>query len=122
MTAAGAISQPAVIQISALRRGNCWHCELLRTSDVMSRPNIDRAVAYVRRLHVKHDGGFGYMVGHGSTVTRAGGIALEVCGEHRTEETLSAAKMILSRPLTKGRTLFLLRRVLLHGGYVQSRR
>ncbi len=70
--------------------------------------NIDRAIAYVRRLHVKHDGGFGYMVGHGSTITRAGTgiVALEVCGEHRTEETLSAAKLILSRPLTKGEHYF----------------
>ncbi len=70
--------------------------------------NIDRAIAYVKRLHVKHDGGFGYMVGHGSTVTRAGTgiVALEVCGEHRTEETLAAAKMILTRPLTKGEHYF----------------
>lgn len=70
--------------------------------------NIDRAIAYVRRLHVKHDGGFGYMVGHGSTITRAGTgiVALEVCGEHRTDETLSAAKLILSRPLTKGEHYF----------------
>ena len=70
--------------------------------------NIDRAIAYVKRLHVKHDGGFGYMVGHGSTVTRAGTgiVALEVCGEHRTAETLAAAKMILTRPLTRGEHYF----------------
>lgn len=70
--------------------------------------NIDRAIAYVRRLHVPRDGGFGYMVGHGSTITRAGTgiVALEVCGEHRTDETLSAAKLILSRPLTKGEHYF----------------
>ena len=70
--------------------------------------NIDRAIAYIRRLHVKHDGGFGYMVGHGSSVTRSGTgiVALEVCGEHRTKETLAAANLILSRPLTKGEQYF----------------
>jgi hypothetical protein len=70
--------------------------------------NIDRAIAYLKRLHVKHDGGFGYMVGHGSTITRAGtGItALEVCGEHRTPETLAAARLILSRPLVRSEHYF----------------
>lgn len=70
--------------------------------------NIDRAIDYIRRLHVKHDGGFGYMVGHGSSVTRSGTgiVALEVCGEHRTKETLAAAKLILSRPLTRGEQYF----------------
>ncbi len=88
-------------QLLALRAAKDIGC------DVPSE-NIDRAIAYVRRLHVKHDGGFGYMVGHGSTVTRAGTgiVALEVCGEHRTNETLSAAQMILSRPLTKGEHYF----------------
>ncbi len=48
------------------------------------------------------------MVGHGSSVTRSGTgiVALEVCGEHRTKETLSAANLILSRPLTKGEQYF----------------
>ncbi len=88
-------------QLLALRAAKDIGCDV-------PAENIDRAIAYVRRLHVKHDGGFGYMVGHGSTVTRAGTgiVALEVCGEHRTAETLSAAKMILSRPLTKGEHYF----------------
>ena len=70
--------------------------------------NIDRAIAYLKRLHVRHDGGFGYMVGHGSTITRAGtGItALEICGEHRTPETMAAARMILSRPLVRSEHYF----------------
>ena len=65
--------------------------------------NIDRAVAYVKRLRVLHGGGFGYMAGHGATITRSGTgiVALEVCGEHRTEETMAAAQLILSRPLTQ---------------------
>jgi len=83
-------------QLLALRAAKDIGCDV-------PAENIDRAVAYLKRLHVKHDGGFGYMVGHGSTITRAGtGItALEVCGEHRTAETLAAARMILSRPLVR---------------------
>lgn len=88
-------------QLLALRAAKDIGCDV-------PAENIDRAIAYVRRLHVKHDGGFGYMVGHGSTVTRAGTgiVALEVCGEHRTEETLAAARMILARPLTKDEHYF----------------
>ncbi|MCA9037855.1 MAG: terpene cyclase/mutase family protein [Planctomycetaceae bacterium] len=65
--------------------------------------NIERAVAYVKRLRVPHGGGFGYMAGHGATITRSGTgiVALEVCGEHRTDETMAAANLILSRPLTQ---------------------
>lgn len=81
-------------QLLALRAARDIGC------DVPSE-NIDRAIAYVKRLHVLRDGGFGYMAGDESTVTRTGtGItALEVCGEHRTEETLSAARLLLSKPL-----------------------
>lgn len=88
-------------QLLALRAAKDIGCDV-------PAENIDRAIAYVRKLHVKHDGGFGYMVGHGSTVTRAGTgiVALEICGEHRTPETLAAAKMILARPLTKGEHYF----------------
>jgi len=88
-------------QLLALRAAKDIGCDV-------PAENIDRAIAYIRRLHVKHDGGFGYMVGHGSSVTRSGTgiVALEVCGEHRTEETLAAARLILSRPLTKGEPYF----------------
>jgi hypothetical protein len=88
-------------QLLALRAARDIGCDV-------PAENIDRAIAYIRRLHVKHDGGFGYMVGHGSSVTRSGTgiVALEVCGEHRTKETLSAASLILSRPLTKGEQYF----------------
>jgi hypothetical protein len=82
-------------QLLALRAARDIGCDV-------PAENIDRAVAYVRRLHVVEDGGFGYIAPNGSTITRAGtGItALEVCGEHRTEETLAAAKLILASPLT----------------------
>ena len=91
----------SVWQLLALRAARDIGCDV-------PAENIDRAVAYLKKLHVKHDGGFGYMVGHGSSITRAGtGItALEICGEHRIPETLSAARMILSRPLTRGEHYF----------------
>lgn len=70
--------------------------------------NIDRAIAYIRRLSVPDRGGFGYTSARGSTVTRAGTgiVALEVCGEHRTRETLAAAQYILSHPLTRNEGYF----------------
>lgn len=83
-------------QLLALRAAKDIGC------DVPSQ-NIDRAIAYIKRLRVERGGGFGYMAGHGATVTRSGTgiVALEVCGEHRTAETMAAANLILSRPLTK---------------------
>jgi len=70
--------------------------------------NIDRAITYIRRLSVTDGGGFGYTSARGSTVTRAGTgiVALEVCGEHRTEETLAAAHYVLSHPLTRNEGYF----------------
>ena len=83
-------------QLLALRAAKDIGC------DIPSR-NIDRAIAYIKRLRVQRGGGFGYMAAHGATVTRAGTgiVALEVCGEHRTEDTMAAANLVLSRPLTK---------------------
>ncbi|MGB4711863.1 MAG: prenyltransferase/squalene oxidase repeat-containing protein [Fuerstiella sp.] len=83
-------------QLLALRAAKDIGC------DVPSQ-NIDRAIAYIKRLRVERGGGFGYMAGHGATVTRSGTgiVALEVCGEHRTPETMAAAQLILARPLTK---------------------
>ncbi len=70
--------------------------------------NIDRAISYIRRLSVVDGGGFGYTSARGSTVTRAGTgiVALEVCGEHRTQETLAAAQYVLSHPLTRNEGYF----------------
>lgn len=83
-------------QLLALRAAKDIGC------DIPSQ-NIDRAIAYIRRLRVQRGGGFGYMAGHGATVTRSGCgiVALEVCGEHRTEATMAAANLILTRPLTQ---------------------
>lgn len=82
-------------QLLALRAAKDIGCDV-------PTANIDRAIAYIRRLRVRREGGFGYMNGHGTTVTRSGTgiVALEVCGEHRTEEVMAAANLILSRPLT----------------------
>lgn len=82
-------------QLLALRAAKDIGCDI-------PSGNIDRAVAYIKRLRVIRGGGFGYMAGHGATVTRSGCgiVALEVCGEHRTPETMAAARFILSRPLT----------------------
>ena len=80
-------------QLLALRAAKDIGC------DIPSR-NIDRAIAYIKRLRVQ-EGGFGYMASSGPTVTRSGCgiVALEVCGDHRGPETMAAAKLILSRPL-----------------------
>lgn len=82
-------------QLLALRAAKDIGCDV-------PAENIDRAVAYIRSLHCENGGGFGYMGNHGATVTRAGTgiVALEVCGQHRTHETMAAAQMILTRPLT----------------------
>lgn len=82
-------------QLLALRAAKDIGC------DIPSQ-NIDRAIAYIKRLRVRTTGGFGYMGSSGATVTRSGCgiVALEVCGEHRTEETLAAANLILARQLT----------------------
>lgn len=70
--------------------------------------NIDRAIAYIKRLSVEDGGGFGYTSNKGTTATRAGTgiVALEVCGEHRTKETMAAARYILSHPLTVEESYF----------------
>lgn len=88
-------------QLLALRAAKDIGCDV-------PADNIDRAVAYVRKLHVPRGGGFGYMGPHGATVTRAGTgiVALEVCGEHRTDEVMAAAQFILTRPLIPQETYF----------------
>ena len=90
-----------VWQLLALRAAKDIGC------DIPSQ-NIDRAIAYIKRLAVKQGGGFGYMGRHGATLTRAGCgiVALEVCGDHRGDETMAAANMILARPLTSDESYF----------------
>ena len=63
--------------------------------------NIDRAVEYIRRCSVQNQRGFAYQPGGAPTPTRAGTgiLALEICGKHRSDETLGAAEYLLARPL-----------------------
>lgn len=88
-------------QLLALRAAKDIGC------DIPSR-NIDRAIAYIKRLRVLRGGGFGYMGGHGATITRAGCgiVALEICGDHRGEACMAAANLILARPLTSDEHYF----------------
>lgn len=68
---------------------------------------IDRAVAYVKRCAAR-GGGFGYQPGGGPNNPRTGcGIlALELCGEHRTEEALAGARYLAANPPRWGSQYF----------------
>lgn len=81
-------------QLMALRAAKNIGCDVPADS-------IDRAVAYVKKCSVSGNRGFGYMPGDGATPTRNGTgiLALEICGEHHTEEALGAANALLERPL-----------------------
>ena len=59
---------------------------------------IEEAVAYVFRNHGKDKGTFGYQNGssHVVTLTGAGLLCLELCGEHGNEETYRAGDYILN--------------------------
>lgn len=83
-------------QLLALRAAKDAGCDV-------PAENIDDAILYVRRLRVPGNRGFGYQAGHGSTATRAGTgiLALEVCGDHHSEEVLGAADQLLRRPLNR---------------------
>ena len=62
---------------------------------------IERAVEYVKRCHDAGDGGFAYQPGGSTTPTRTGTgiLALEICGEHHTDEAVRGAELLLARPL-----------------------
>ncbi|MEX0704911.1 MAG: prenyltransferase/squalene oxidase repeat-containing protein [Planctomycetales bacterium] len=81
-------------QLLALRAAKNLGCDV-------PAENIDRAVEYVRRLAVPGSGGFGYQSPHAPSPTRAGTgiLALEICGQHHTAETMSAAEYLLANPL-----------------------
>lgn len=88
-------------QLLALRAAKDAGCDV-------PAENIDEAIAYIRRLSTPGNGGFGYQTGHGSNTTRAGTgiVALEVCGDHHSDEALGAAEQILRRPLHRGDSYF----------------
>jgi prenyltransferase beta subunit len=80
-------------QLLALRAAKNVGCDV-------PAENIDRAVEYVRNCHSR-DGGFAYQPGGGSTATRTGTgiLALEICGQHHTDEALAGAELLVRRPL-----------------------
>ncbi|MCC7421874.1 MAG: terpene cyclase/mutase family protein [Planctomycetaceae bacterium] len=80
-------------QLLALRAAKGCGCDV-------PAENIEAAVSYVKRCG--RDGrGFGYMPGAQGTptLTGVGILALEVCGEHRDEMSLSGAQFLMDRPL-----------------------
>jgi len=81
-------------QLLALRAAKNVGCDV-------PADNIDRAVAYVKSCCVSRNRGFAYQPGGGPSATRTGTgiLALEVCGKHHTEEALSGADSLLTRPL-----------------------
>ncbi len=80
-------------QLLALRAAKDIGCDVPAES-------IEKAVAYVR-LCANAQGGFGYQPGQGTSPTRAGTgiLCLEICGEHRAEESLRAVDYLLREPL-----------------------
>lgn len=88
-------------QLLALRAAKDIGCDI-------PAENIDRAIAYIKRLRDQRRGGFGYMSPNGTTTTRAGCgiVCLEVCGDHRSEDTMAAAQYILRQPLTEHQDYF----------------
>jgi hypothetical protein len=63
--------------------------------------NIDLAVQYVKKCSDNNRGGFSYQPGNGPTPTRTGTgiLCLEICGQHKADETLAAADYLLNDPL-----------------------
>jgi hypothetical protein len=81
-------------QLLALRAAKNIGCDVPADS-------IDRAVAYVKRLSVAGNRGFGYQTAAGATPTRTGTgiVCLEICGKHHSPEALGAADLLLQKPL-----------------------
>jgi hypothetical protein len=62
---------------------------------------IDRAVAYVKLCSSADDGGFAYQPGGHRSPTRTGTgiLALEVCGQHGSDEAKRGAGYLIDKPL-----------------------
>jgi hypothetical protein len=80
-------------QLLALRAAKSTGCDVPAEA-------IDNAVEYVRKCG-RSGRGFGYMPGAGGTqtLTGVGILALEVCGEHNDELTISGAEFLNRFPL-----------------------
>lgn len=88
-------------QLLALRAAKNVGCDV-------PAEHIDRAIEYVKKCHSPGDHGFAYQPGSGTTPTRTGTgiLALEVCGQHRADEALSAADYLLDHPLEVSESYF----------------
>jgi hypothetical protein len=71
------------------------------------REALDKGVAYIRRLAVKNEGGFGYQNGGGPNRARTGTgvLSLEMLGQHTDKEphlpeALAGGEYLLKHPLT----------------------
>ncbi|GAB4153606.1 MAG: terpene cyclase/mutase family protein [Planctomycetaceae bacterium] len=81
-------------QLLALRAAKDIGCDV-------PKANIEKAVTYVKNCRSRFGSGFGYQPSGGATATRTGTgiLCLEVCGEHKCNETMRAADYLLRRPL-----------------------
>ncbi len=79
-------------QVMSLRAARSAGC------DVPSE-NIDRAIAYLKRCAVS-GGGFAYQPGQSPNNPRTGTgiLALEICGEHLSDEALAGAEYLVKHP------------------------
>jgi len=88
-------------QLLALRAAKNLGCDV-------PAENIERAVAYIKRCNSAEEGGFAYQPGGSVTSVRTGTgiLALEICGEHHSEEALRGAEYLLENPLRYDETYF----------------
>ncbi|TWU12651.1 Prenyltransferase and squalene oxidase repeat protein [Symmachiella macrocystis] len=88
-------------QLLALRAAKNLGCDV-------PAENIDRAVAYIKRCSSAADGGFAYQPGGSVTSVRTGTgiLALEICGEHHSQEALRGADYLLENPLDYDETYY----------------
>lgn len=89
-------------QLLALRAAKDVGCDV-------PKDNIDKAVEYVKRCQSKFGTGFTYQPGDSTSSTRCGTgiLCLEICGKHKSPETMTAANYLLRNPLnTRERWFF----------------
>jgi len=81
-----------------------WQLLALRAAQdaglAVPRRNIEEAVLYIKRC-AHPSGGFGYMPGGEPNIARTGTgiLALEICGEFRSQEAIRGGEWLLKNPL-----------------------
>lgn len=88
-------------QLLALRAAKNLGCDV-------PAENIEQAVDYVKRCNDPENGGFAYQPGGSVTSVRTGTgiLALEICGEHHSNEALAGGEYLLVNPLKYDETYF----------------